>query len=72
MNFVAILKLVLGLASKLAEYISNKRLMDAGASEAILKGLRDADDAIARADRARADFDSVPVDSDPQNRRNRK
>lgn len=72
MNFVAILKLVLGLASKLAEYISNKRLMDAGAAEAILKGLRDADDAIARADRARADFDSVPVDSDPQNRRNRK
>lgn len=72
MNFVAILKLVLGLASKLAEYISNKRLMDAGAAEAILKGLRDADDAIARADRARADFNSVPVDSDPQNRRNRK
>lgn len=71
MNIVAFFKLVLGLASKLAEYISNKQLMDAGASEAVLKGLRDADEAIARADSARANYDSVPVASDPQNRSNR-
>jgi hypothetical protein len=67
-NFVAILKIVLGLASKLAEYVKNKQLMDAGASEALLKGLRDADDAIARANSARANVDSLPVESDPQNR----
>lgn len=71
MNFVAILKIALSLASKLAEYVQNKQLMDAGASEALLKGLRDADDAINRANNARANVDSLPVESDPQNRSRR-
>lgn len=70
MNLVAILRLALSFASKLAEYVSNKRLMDAGAAEAMLKGINDANDAINRANIARANYDSLPTEADPQDRAN--
>lgn len=71
MNFVLVLKYVLALASKLAEYVTTKRLMDAGASEVILKGIKDAQDQIDRANVARAKYDELPVDKDPNNRANK-
>ena len=70
MNIVGLLKLILSLASTLAEYAKNKQLMDAGASEAILKGVRDADDAIRRADSARNNADNISPVIDPNNRDN--
>lgn len=70
MNAVGILKAILSLAATLAEYFKNKQLMDAGAAQAVLKGIRDADDAIARANAARNNADSLPVSDDPANRDN--
>jgi hypothetical protein len=70
MNFVLILKYVLALALKLADYVNTKKLMDAGASEVILKGIKDAQDQMARANNARAKYDELPVDKDPNNRAN--
>lgn len=49
-----IIKLLLSLASSAVQYANTKKLMDAGAAEAAIKGIQDAQDAIARADAARA------------------
>jgi hypothetical protein len=70
MGITAIIKLFLTLASAMAEFAKTKRLMDAGAAEAVLKGVRDADDAINRANIARANADKLPSDNDPNNRDN--
>jgi hypothetical protein len=66
LNALSLLKLLIGLAGNLAEYVRQKKLMDAGAAEATLKGLRDADDAIRRAADARAH--PVGLSDDPDNR----
>lgn len=70
MGMVTLLKLILSFASSLASYVHDKRLMDAGASEAILKGLEEVNEKIAGAKSARANADSVSVDADPYNRDN--
>lgn len=72
MAAVSILKILLELANKVASYVRDKQLMEAGAAQAILRGVNDANDAIDRADNARRNYDSLPVESDPQNRDNRK
>lgn len=69
MNGLSILKVLLGLASKLAEFLRDKQLMDAGAAKAALDGIRAADQAIARADEARQNL--PPADRDEFNRDNR-
>ena len=71
MNFVSILKILLSLASTIAGYVRDRQLMNAGAAESILKGLNDANDAIARANAARANVDSLPVNADEANRDNK-
>jgi hypothetical protein len=66
-----LLKALLTLASSLASYMHDKKLMDAGAAQAILKGVNDANEAIATANAAR-NAHSVPESTDPDNRNNQK
>ena len=66
MNVIGLIKVLLSLANTLTQYFRDKKLIDIGASAAILKGLRDADNAIKRANAVK------PVGSvldDPENRR---
>lgn len=60
MNIVSIIKLVLSLASSLAQYAHDKKLMDAGAAQSVLEGLKNANEAIYRANAARADAAKLP------------
>lgn len=69
-KLLALIQGLISVVAAVAGYLNDKRLMDAGAAEAALKGLRDADSAIARA-RAAANAPSVPESEDPDNRRNR-
>ena len=62
MNAIGLIKVILSLANTLTQYFRDKKLIDIGASAAILKGLRDADNAIKRADSARAKPVSMPDD----------
>lgn len=69
---INLLKVLLGLASSLASYLDNRQLIEAGEAKAIAEGLKNAQDAIQRADTARRnanrDFDKsggVPDDGDP-------
>lgn len=70
MTILGIIKLLLSLANTIGEYVKNKQLMDAGASEAMLRGLKDANDAITRANVARTTANSLPTNLDPNNRDN--
>jgi len=70
MDVVALLRLFLSVAGYIAKYISDKQLMEAGVAQATLEGIENAKNAIARANAARANVDSVPVDADPNNRDN--
>jgi hypothetical protein len=72
MNWLAILRALLGLASSLTTYLQNKQLIEAGEAQAIVEGLKNAQDAITRARKARrdavADFDKhdgMPDNNDP-------
>lgn len=72
MNWLAILRALLGFASTLTEYLRNRELLEAGEAKAIAEGLSNANEAIERARRARRnavrDFDKrdgVPDDEDP-------
>lgn len=47
------IKLLATLLSSALQYANNKKLMEAGAAQAALKGVQDAQDAITRADAAR-------------------
>lgn len=71
MPIASIIKLLLTLASSITQYAHDKKLIDAGAAQAILKGINDAEDTIKRANNARANANSVPVESDPDDRANR-
>lgn len=63
-----LLKLVLGIASIIAQYAHDKQLMDAGAAKAVLEGVKDVQDKMAIATAARSHANELPVDSDPHNR----
>jgi hypothetical protein len=72
MNWLAMLRALLGLTSSLTTYLQNKQLLAAGEAHAIAEGLRNAQDAITEARKARraavSDFDrrhGVPDDNDP-------
>jgi hypothetical protein len=54
-TILSIISAVLALARWLVGYAEQKKWMEAGAAEATLKGLQDADAAIAAANQARAD-----------------
>lgn len=72
MNAIAILKLFLSLASQIATYINNKKLMEAGEAKAILEGLKEADSIIAKAKEARVNAHTVDINKDENNRANKR
>lgn len=72
MNWLAILRALLGLASSITSYLQERQLIEAGEARAIAEGLKNAQDAITKANQARRTaerkFDEsggVPDDSDP-------
>lgn len=72
MNWLAVLRALLGLASSITTYLQNKQLIEAGEALAIAEGLKNAQEAINKANQARRaaerKFDEsggVPDDSDP-------
>lgn len=70
MPWLTLLRLFLSAASSIAELVKNKQLMDAGAAKAVLRGIKEADDAIRKARDARANVSHDPdsVRDDPHNR----
>lgn len=66
------LKLIIGLFSALATYVNNKRIADGAKAELELDSIKDANEKIAAADDARVNVDRLPVESDPQNRANKR
>jgi hypothetical protein len=69
-TWVSILRLVLGVASKLAGYVKDKQLIDAGRAEQAAQSLEAAHAAIRDAQRARRNVSHDPrsVSDDPYNR----
>lgn len=65
---LAILKLLLVLASTVAKYYQDKQLLEAGAAQAILESINNANETINRANIARDNANSLPTDTDPYNR----
>lgn len=62
--WLSLLSLLLQLAAAVATHLRERRLLEAGEAEAVLRGVREADDAIARARVARAAAGRVrPEDS---------
>lgn len=68
MPILTLLKLFLTLASTFAKYAADKQLLEAGENKAILEGIQNANDAIARANIVRANSSKLPIDKDPNNR----
>lgn len=64
------IKALLAIVARLAQYAQQKQLLEAGAAQAILGGVREAEDAVERARAARADVrhDADSVRDDPNNR----
>jgi len=58
---LTLIRALLSVASSLAQYAQQRQLLEAGRAQAILGGIREAEDAI---DRARAARDSVRHDDD--------
>lgn len=72
MNWLALLRALLGLANSLTAYLHDRQLIEAGEAQAIYEGLRNAQEAINKARRARTaavrEFDKrdgMPDDEDP-------
>lgn len=55
MNWLAILRALLGFASSLTNYLANKQLIEAGEAKAIAEGLKNAQKATEKARKARRD-----------------
>lgn len=70
MPILTLLKLFLSLASTFAKYAADKQLLEAGAAQSVLEGIKNANNAIARANDARSNFDKLSVDKDESNRDN--
>ena len=72
MNWLAILRALLGLSSSLATYLQEKQLLDAGEAKAISESLKNAQEATNKARKARNaaiskfdDTDGLPDNDDP-------
>jgi hypothetical protein len=72
MNILTLIKAFISLASSLAQYAHDKKMMDAGEAQAILEGLKDVQNKMVIARDAVANVDSVPIDKDPNNRANKR
>lgn len=68
MNILTLIKAFISLASTLAQYAHDKKMMDAGEARAILEGLKDVQNKMAIARDAVNNVDSLPVSEDPANR----
>lgn len=55
MNYLALLKGLVTLVSSIAQYLRDKKLIDAGVAQAVLEGLEDANKAIIDIKRAQSD-----------------
>jgi hypothetical protein len=62
MSWLALITGAIKLISSLADYLRDKKLMDAGAAEAVMKGQADVLESLRRIQVAR---DAVVTDSDP-------
>lgn len=72
MGWLSVLRALLSIAGSLTQYLHDKQMLDAGAATAIANGLKESQDAIEQARKARDDatrkFDErggVPDDNDP-------
>lgn len=72
LNIASIIKLFLTLASTLAQYAHDKKMMDVGAAMAVVEGLKDVQEKMAIARDAVANVDSLPIESDEANRANKR
>jgi hypothetical protein len=72
LNIASIIKLFLTLASSLAQYAHDKKMIELGESQAILNGIKDANDAIARAKEAVSKVNELPIEKDDLNRANKR
>lgn len=66
------LKLIIGLFSAIATWVNNKRIADGAKAELELEKLNEANDKIAIANDARSNVDKLPMESDPQDRANKR
>lgn len=69
MNWISLLKTLLNFTTGLTSYLGDRQLIQAGERDAILQGLRKADEAISKAKDARANAlrefdDGLPADKD--------
>lgn len=71
MPILTLIKLFLTLASTVAKYAHDKQLMDAGEAKSVLEGIKNANDAISRANISRANSSKLSVNDDPDNRDNK-
>lgn len=72
MNYLAFLKGLVTLVTSIAQYMRDKKLIDAGVAQATLEGLQDVQNKMAIARDAVARVDELPIDQDPANRAKRR
>lgn len=72
MNWLAILQFFLRISASIASYMQSRQLMEAGKAEQIVQNLKEAQNAIKKANKARTSAehnfdkrDGVPDDKDP-------
>lgn len=71
MSWARLISALVSFASRVAEIIRDKQLMDAGAAKAVLQGKETEDAELSKAIDARAHANSVPDDQDPYNTDNK-
>lgn len=72
MNYLALLKGLVSLVTSIAQYMHDKRLIEAGVAKATLEGLQDVQNKMAIARDAVDRVDELPVSEDPANRANKR
>lgn len=70
--YLTLIKLFLSFANALMQQARDKQLIDGAVAQASLESLKDVQNKIDMARDAVRNVDSVPVDSDPNNRANRR
>lgn len=72
MNALTLLKGLVSLVTSIAQYMHDKRLIEAGVSKATLEGLQDVQNKMAIASDAIANVDSLSIGEDTANRANKR
>lgn len=71
-SLIKLINVFLSLASTIAQVVHDKQLMEAGEAKSILEGIKNVQDKVTIAKSAADNANSVPVESDKNNRDNRK